>query len=143
ALAQVMAASGAAAETLKSAGLTYSDYARSGFFQLLWVSGITLALLIIFSRISAFKEPKTRLAFLVLAECAIALTLMTVVVAFRRLNRYAEAYGFTMLRLYSHLFAVWIGLVLLWLAAAFIGLRRHRRWSIGAAAATAARQAGC
>jgi len=138
ALAQVMAASGAAAETLKSAGLTYSDYARSGFFQLLWVSGITLALLIIFSRISAFKEPKTRLAFLVLAECAIALTLMIVVVAFRRLNLYEEAYGFTMLRLYSHVFAVWIGLVFLLLAADFIGLWRHRRWFIGAAATTAA-----
>ncbi len=138
ALAQVMAATGAAAETLRTAGVTYSDYARSGFFQLLWVSGITLALLIFFSRISAFKESKTRLAFLVLAECAIALTLMIVVVAFRRLSLYEEAYGFTMLRLYSHVFAVWIGLVFLLLAADFIGLWSHRRWFIGATATTAA-----
>jgi len=138
ALAQVMAATGAAAETLRSAGVTYSDYARSGFFQLLWVSGITLALLIFFSRISAFEEPKTRLAFLVLAECAIALTLMIVVVAFRRLSLYEEAYGFTMLRLYSHVFAVWIGLVFLLLAADFIGLWRRRRWFIGATGTTAA-----
>ena len=138
ALAQVLAASGAAAATLRSAGVTYSDYARSGFFQLLWVSGITLALLIFFSRISAFKERSTRLAFLVLAECAIALTLMIVVVAFRRLSLYEEAYGFTMLRLYSHVFAVWTGLVFLLLAADFIGVWRRRRWFIGATATTAA-----
>jgi len=138
ALAQVLAASGAAAETLRAAGVTYSDYARSGFFQLLWVSGITLALLIFFSRISSFKERSTRLAFLVLAECAIALTLMIVVVAFLRLSLYEEAYGFTMLRLYSHVFAVWTGVVFLLLAADFIGLWSHRRWFIGATATTAA-----
>ena len=123
---------------MRAAGVTYSDYARSGFFQLLWVSGITLAVLIFFSRISAFKEPRTRLAFLILAECAIALTLMIVVVAFRRLSLYEEAYGFTMLRLYSHVFAVWVGVVFLLLAADFLGLWQHRRWFIGATATTAA-----
>jgi hypothetical protein len=138
ALAQVLAATGAAAGTLRTAGVTFSDYARSGFFQLLWVSGITLALLILFSRISAFKERNTRLAFLVLSECAIALTLMIVVVAFRRLSLYEEAYGFTMLRLYSHVFAVWVGLVFLLLAADFAGLWSRRRWFIGATATTAA-----
>jgi len=138
ALAQVLAATGAAAETLRTAGVTYSDYARSGFFQLLWVSGITLALLIFFSRISSFKERSSRLAFLVLAECAIALTLMVDVVAFRRLSLYEEAYGFTMLRLYSQVFAVWLGVVFLLLAADFLGVGRRRRWFIGATATTAA-----
>jgi Domain of unknown function (DUF4153) len=138
ALAQVLAATGAAAETLRTAGVTYSDYARSGFFQLLWVGGITLALLIFFSRISSFKEHGSRLAFLVLAECAIALTLMVDVVAFRRLSLYEEAYGFTMLRLYSQVFAVWLGVVFLLLAADFFGVWRRRRWFIGATATTAA-----
>jgi len=137
ALAQVLAATGAAAATLRSAGVTYSNYARSGFFQLLWVSGITLAVLILFSRISAFVERRSRLAFLVLAEVAIALTLMIVVVAFRRLSLYEEAYGFTMLRLYSHVFAAWVGVVYLLLAADFMGAWRARRWFIGAAALTA------
>jgi len=136
AIAQVLAATGAAADTLRNAGVTYSDYARSGFFQLLWVAGITLALLILFSRISAFKERRSRLAFLVLAESAIALTLMIDVVAFRRLSLYEEAYGFTMLRLYSHVFAVWVGAVFLLLAAEFMGVWRSRRWFVGAAATT-------
>jgi uncharacterized protein DUF4153 len=137
ALAQVLAATGAAASTLRNAGVTYSDYARSGFFQLLWVSGITLAVLILSSRISAFNERRSRLAFLALAEVAIALTIMIDVVAFRRLSLYEEAYGFTMLRLYSHVFAVWVGIVYLLLAADFMDLWRARRWFIGAAAITA------
>ena len=137
AIAQVLAVTGAAAETLRDAGVTYSDYARSGFFQLLWVSGITLAVLVLFSRITAFKEHRSRLAFLVLSEFAIALTLMIDVVAFRRLSLYEEAYGFTMLRLYSHVFAAWVGIVFLLLAADFMGVWRSRRWFIGAAATSA------
>src|SRR5205814_5010546 len=127
----------AAADTLRSAGLTYADYARSGFFQLLWVSGITLALLVLFSRIGNFAERNARLAFTVLACCAIALTLMIDVVAFRRLSLYEEAYGFTMLRLYSHVFAVWVAVVFLLLAVDFLGVWSRRRWFVGAMLTTA------
>ncbi len=137
AIAQVLAATGAAADTLRSAGVTYADYARSGFFQLLWVSGITLAVLFLFSRISRFSNRRNALAFMVLAECAIALTLMVDVVAFRRLSLYEEAYGFTMLRLYSHVFAVWIAVVFVLLAADFLGLWSRRRWFVGATIASA------
>jgi len=137
AIAQVLAASGAAADTLRSAGVTYADYARSGFFQLLWVSGITLAVLFLFSRISRFSNRANALAFMVLAESAIALTLMVDVVAFRRLSLYEEAYGFTMLRLYSHVFAAWTAIVFLLLAADFMGLWARRRWFVGATIVTA------
>jgi Domain of unknown function (DUF4173) len=44
AIAQILV-TGAAQETLKSAGVSYSEYARSGFFQLLWAGGITLVTL--------------------------------------------------------------------------------------------------
>ena len=137
AVAQVLAATGAAAETLHNAGMTYADYARSGFFQLLWVAGITLALLVLFSRVSNLTGSSARLAFTVLACCAIALTLMVDVVAFRRMSLYEEAYGFTMLRLYSHVFAVWLGVVFVLLAADFLRVWRGRRWFIGATLATA------
>lgn len=135
-VAQVLAATGVAGDTLRSAGVTYSDYARSGFFQLLWVGGITLAVLFVFSRISRFSDRKSHLSFMVLAQCAIALTLLIVVVAFRRLSLYEEAYGFTMLRLYSHIFAVWIAVVFLLLALDFLGVWSRRRWFIGAMLAT-------
>ena len=132
AFAQVLAALGAAAATLRDAGVTYADYARSGFFQLLWVSGITVAVLVLFSRISNLSAKSARVAFTVLASTAIALTVMIDVVAFRRLSLYEEAYGFTMLRLYSHVFAVWLAFVFVLLAADFLGVWRTRRWFIGA-----------
>jgi hypothetical protein len=137
AVAQVLSATGAAADTLRSAGVTYSDYARSGFFQLLWVSGITLVVLVVFSRISRFADRKSRLAFMVLAECAIALTLLIDVVAFGRLSLYEDAYGFTMLRLYSHVFAAWTAVVFVLLAADFFGLWPSHRWLVGATLTTA------
>jgi len=54
------------------------------------------------------------------------------VVAFRRLSLYEEAYGFTMLRLYSHVFAVWIASVFILLALDFAGAWSRRRWFLGA-----------
>ncbi len=137
ALAQVVAAMGAAGGALRSAGVTYSDYARSGFFQLLWVSGITLVTLVVFSRITGFSSTRGKRAFLVLSEAAIALTLLIVVVASERLSLYEQAYGFTMLRLYSHISACWIAVVFLLLAADLAGLRPRRRWFAGTTATTA------
>ncbi len=133
AFAQALAASGAAAGTLRAAGVTYSDYARNGFFQLLWVAGITLVVLVALSRISRVSAR----GFQLLALAAIALTLLIVFVAFRRLSLYEEAYGFTMLRLYSHIFAAWVAVVFLLLAAELLGTARNRRWFAGAVAASA------
>jgi Domain of unknown function (DUF4173) len=132
AVAQAIAATGAAGVTLRSAGVTYADYARSGFFQLLWVAGITAVVLILFSRITGLTDRTTKRAFEVLAQIAIALTLLIVVVAFQRLSLYEDAYGFTMLRLYSDIFAVWIAVVFLLLAADLAGLFQRRRWFVGA-----------
>ena len=137
AAAQVLAATGGAAATLREAGVTYADYARNGFFQLLWVSGITLAVLVVFSRATNLRDRKARRAFTVLACTAIALTLMVDVVAFRRLSLYEEAYGFTMLRLYSHVFAVWLAVVFAVLAADFLRVAPNRRWFVGATLTTA------
>lgn len=137
AAAQAIAAVGAAGDALRSAGVTYADYARSGFFELLWVAGITAVVLILLSRITNLTERTTKRAFHVLSLVAIGLTLLIVLVAFQRLRLYEEAYGFTMLRLYSHIFAVWIGLIFLLLAADFAGLFRRRRWFVGAVSVSA------
>jgi hypothetical protein len=137
AVAQAVAATGAAGDALRTAGVTYADYARSGFFQLLWVAGITAVVLILFNRITNLTEHATRTAFQVLSLVAIGLTLLVVFVAFQRLRLYEEAYGFTMLRLYSHIFAVWIALIFLLLALDFCGLFRRRRWLVGATSVSA------
>jgi hypothetical protein len=137
AVAQAIAAAGAAGDTLRNAGITYADYARNGFFQLLWVAGITLAVLVVFSRVTSLRERRTRIAFTALAELAIVLTLLIVAVASTRLSLYEDAYGFTMLRLYSHLFAIWVAVVFLLLAADLAGVWSRRRWFAGSSAITA------
>ena len=137
AVAQVLAAAGAAGDTLRAAGISYADYARSGFFQLLWVAGITAVVLIVFSRITGLNQRRTRRAFLVLGEIGVALTLLIVFVAFQRLSLYESAYGFTMLRLYSQIFAVWIAVVFALLAADMAGLFPRRRWFVGATSISA------
>jgi two-component system sensor histidine kinase BaeS len=53
----------------------------------------------------------------------------------RRLNLYEDAFGLTMLRLYSELFSYWIGAVFLFLGAALAGVGRGRGWLVGAAGA--------
>jgi hypothetical protein len=137
AIAQAIAATGAGAETLQAAGVTYADYARSGFFQLLWVAGITLVVLILFSRVTGFANRTGKVIFIGLAEAAIALTVLIVLVASVRLSLYEGAYGFTMLRLYSHIFAGWIAVVFVLLAADLAGMFRRRRWFVGVTALSA------
>ena len=133
AVAQVVAISGGGRHVLETAGLTYAEYARTGFFQLLAVAGITLVALVGLRAVTDLRDPGHRLRFTVLAEAAIALTLVIVVVALRRLGLYQDAYGLTMLRLYSSVFAVWIGAVLVLAGCGLAGLAAGRAWLFGAA----------
>jgi len=71
---------------------------------LLAVAGLTLAILLALVAVGSRSR-----AFVVLSEIAVALTLVIVVVALRRLWLYEQAFGLTMLRLYSSLLAAWIG----------------------------------
>ena len=120
---------------LATAGLTYAEYARSGFFQLLAVAVITLGVLLLLRAATELASPGQRATFTAVAEMAVALTVVIVVVAVRRLNLYEDAFGLTMLRLYSELFSYWIGAVFLFLGAALAGVGHGRGWLVGAAVA--------
>ena len=133
AVAQVIALAGGADHVLETAGLTYAEYARTGFFQLLWVAGVTVAGLLVVRATTAAPDRR----FAVLSEIVVALTLVIVVVAVHRLGLYKDAYGLTMLRLYSSVFAVWIGAVLVLVGLAFAGVGRGQAWWPSAAVAIA------
>jgi Domain of unknown function (DUF4173) len=135
AAAQLVALSEGGRHVLITAGLSYAEYARSGFFQLLAVAVITLAVLLSLRAATKLASPRQRAAFTAVAEVAVALTLVVVVVAVRRLNLYEDAFGLTMLRLYSGLFSYWIGAVFLLLGASLAGAGRGRGWFVGASAA--------
>lgn len=117
---------------VETTGLTYAEYARSGFFQLLWAVGLTLVVLLGVRAAVETAPPNARRRVAALSLVAVALTLVVVHTAIVRLGLYEEAFGLTMLRLYSSVFAWWIGAVLLLTAVAIAGLGGRRRWLPGA-----------
>jgi hypothetical protein len=105
--AQFVALSGAGHRILVTHGLTYAQYARSGFFQLLACAAITLLVLL---GVRALTSP-ARAGLAAMSGLTVALTLGVVAVAIIRLQLYEAQYGLTMLRLACLVAAVWIGLV--------------------------------
>jgi hypothetical protein len=106
---------------LDTAGLTYAEYARSGFFQLEVVAALTLAVIAGAAR-WARRETRAddRIARALLGILCV-LTLVMLASALRRLGLYEDAYGATRLRLLVHVQLLWLGgaFVLLLIAGAW------------------------
>ncbi|HVE99156.1 MAG TPA: DUF4173 domain-containing protein [Mycobacteriales bacterium] len=131
---QVVAVSGGADRVLRTAGLTYAEYARSGYFQLLAAVAVTLLVLLGVRALRASAEPDAALRRLSVVACA--LTVVCVATAVRRLALYEHAFGLTMLRLYVLVSAAWLGAVLGLVAVALAGTRSRRQWLPGAVLVT-------
>ncbi|HTE64307.1 MAG TPA: DUF4173 domain-containing protein [Solirubrobacteraceae bacterium] len=98
---------------LDTAGLTYAEYARSGFFQLEVVAALTLAVIAAAARWARRETPgEDRLARALLGLLCV-LTLVVLASALRRLGLYEDAFGATRLRLLVHVQLLWLGAVLL------------------------------
>jgi hypothetical protein len=136
-VSQAVVALGGADHVLDTAGLSYAEYARTGFFQLLAVAGLTLLLLLAVRGTVRPVDGPARRSLLVLAEATVALTLVIVGVAVYRLGLYDEVFGLTMLRLSSTVAAWWIGGVFVLVGLAFAGVRREHDWLAGAVATLA------
>ncbi|RDI63492.1 DUF4153 domain-containing protein [Nocardia pseudobrasiliensis] len=122
----------------RTAGLTYAEYARSGFWQLSVVSILTLAVIAAVLRWAATDTPAQTLWLRTLPAVLGALTLVIVASALSRMWTYQQAYGFTVLRLLVSTCEIWIALLYLMILAALIRLRRAwlPRAAVGAAALT-------
>ena len=132
AVTQVVALAGGGRHVVETAGLTYAEYARSGFFQLVAVAAIALAVLLTVDVFTGSSTGRNRRRLVLLSEVVVTLTLVVVVSALRRLDLYENAYGLTMLRLYAATFVGWIGVSLI-LLGAWISKRRDRAWFPAAA----------
>lgn len=121
---------------LRTAGLTYAEYAREGFFQLLVATGMTMVVLAAFWNRSAVGSKGDRLLLRALLGLLCVLTLVILASALRRLGLYEQAYGFTRARLAAHALAWWIGLALVMLLAA--GAHDRSGWLVGGFVITAA-----
>lgn len=96
-------------------GFTYAEYARSGFFQLITIAVISFFLIRFTEKKSLQNSGEYSRAFKFMGGTLIVQVIVVMVSAFKRLALYEDAYGFTELRLYSHIFTVLLaaGFVLL------------------------------
>lgn len=112
---------------LRTAGLTYAEYARQGFWQLLAAAGLTSTVVGGAVLFAATPRRAHRLLLRVLLGILCALTIVVLVSALWRLWLYEEAYGLTRLRLLAEAIAVWLGAFFALLLAAGLVARLRRR----------------
>lgn len=105
-------------ELLRSTGLTYAEYARQGFFQLVVVTVLVLAVVAVAKRYAPSGNRGDRTIVRALLGLLCALTLVVVAVALRRLYLYEQTFGWTRLRLWVHTFELWLGFVVVLVAVA-------------------------
>lgn len=134
-LVQIAVLFGGAGHVLGRGGPSYAQYARGGFWQLLVVTALTLAVLAAAARFAPRELPADRLAVRVLLGALTGLTLVIVASALFRMHTYEQAYGYTRLRLLVSGCELWLGSVLVLVLAA--GVRLRGRWLPEAAVATA------
>lgn len=133
-VSQLVALTDAGDRLIESAGLTPAEYARSGFFQLCWATGLLLAFLAVV-RMLADPDALQNRAVVFLGAAVPALALGLVVVSLRRMALYDDAFGLTMLRLAVVVAAVWMGTVLVMTAARNLGVGSGRDWLVAGAGA--------
>lgn len=93
-------------------GYTYSEYARKGFGELVTVAFFSLLLLLGLGAITRRATENQRRTFSALGVGLVGLVIVMLIAAFQRLVLYEMAYGFSRLRTYTHVFMIWLGLLL-------------------------------
>jgi hypothetical protein len=103
--------------------LTYADFARGGFWQLLVVTGLTLIVLAAAVRWAPRETRTDRVLIRAVLGALAVLTLVIVASALHRMDLYADTYGLTRLRVLVALCELWLGTVFVLVLIAGIRLR--------------------
>lgn len=111
---------------LRTAGLNYAEYARSGFWQLVVVTLLTVGILGGVTRWARRDRPAERLALRVLLGLISALSVVIVISALSRMYTYQKVYSFTGERIFVMAFELLLGAVFLMILVA--GVRWRGRW---------------
>lgn len=98
------------AEHVSVEGHTYAEYARKGFFELIAVAAISLGLILAVKKSVLLRQGSMNSRLKWLSGVLVAEVMIIMLSAHLRLNLYEDAYGFTALRLWSHLFVYWLAI---------------------------------
>jgi uncharacterized protein DUF4153 len=93
----------------RTSGLTYAEYARQGFWQLLAAAALALVVVKGATVLAGPRTPAERLLLRALLGLLCVLTIVIVASSFHRLRLYESAFGLTRLRLAAEVFALWLG----------------------------------
>ncbi|MFF2227530.1 DUF4153 domain-containing protein [Streptomyces globisporus] len=105
-------------------GLDHAEYARQGFWQLLWATLLTLLVIALALRWAPRGGSRDRTLVRAVLGTLCVLTLVVVASALRRMDLYVDEYGLTRLRISVAAMELWLGVVLvLILAAGVFGAR--------------------
>ncbi|MFC9708345.1 DUF4153 domain-containing protein [Paenibacillus sp. NPDC056933] len=93
--------------------LSYAEYARSGFVELILVTGINFFILIIALQFTRSSGKVGSVVHQVLLFVLVGCSAIMLYSAFIRLNLYEQAYGYTYIRFLVHAFMIFLALLLL------------------------------
>jgi hypothetical protein len=94
--------------------ITYAEYARRGFGELVTTSVLVLGMLLVLGTLTRRESARDKVIFNLSCTLTVGLTVVMLASAFKRLLLYEMAYGFTEMRIYPHVFMIWLGLLLGW-----------------------------
>lgn len=123
---QVRAMFGGAAYVAATSGVTVAEYARNGFFELIVIAGMVLAVLLVTDDLLVRGAESARRSFRTLGGILIALVAAVLVSALMRLSLYLGFYGLTEDRVMALAVLVWVAAVLGWFALTVLRGERLR-----------------
>jgi hypothetical protein len=116
---------GGHAAVLGTPSLTYAQYARRGFFELIAVAALSLPLLVTADWLFHAEDPRERRLIRTLSIVMVALLGVMLASAMHRLSLYMEAYGLTTSRVHAAATLIWIALTLLLFCATVLRGKRN------------------
>jgi hypothetical protein len=117
-------------QQIASTGYTFAEYARKGFFELIAVATISLVLIWFIQKFTNFNTLSKVRLFKWLSAIMIVEVMLVMLSANKRLNLYEEAYGFTTLRLMSHLFIFWLAAALVLLMVNILREKNENQFAL-------------
>jgi hypothetical protein len=115
----------------QTTGLTYAEYARRGFFELVTASGLVLPMLLGADHLVRGAQPAHLRLFRSLAGVLLVLLAVVMASALGRMRLYVQAFGLSEIRLYATAFMVYLFGVFGWFAATVLR-GQHGRFAFGA-----------
>jgi len=115
-----------------TAGLTYAEHARRGFFELVAASGLAIQVLMAADTALAGAGARARANFRALGSLQLILIALVMTSAFHRVGLYISMYGLTVDRLAGMAILVWLAVVTGWFALTVLR-GRPERFTFGAA----------